>query len=201
MIVSSFEEDLPKDSVPGSRYAELTAAHKALDVAGGVADIDLIISADTVVECDGHILEKPADAADARRMLSLLSGRAHDVHTGVALATPSEGEPGGWTVHSFAETTTVVFDNLSDAEIEAYVASGEPFGKAGAYGKPEVFVSLRCLSSSHPHAHVSLIAGIQGMAAPFVQSICGCYFNVVGLPLHRLAKELRGVIDSGRLQL
>lgn len=200
MVVSSFEEDLPKDSVPGSRYAELTAAHKALDVAGGVAGADLIISADTVVECDGHILEKPADAADARRMLALLSGRAHEVHTGVALATPAPGEPGGWAVHSFVESTTVVFDDLSGGEIDAYVASGEAYGKAGAYGEHPFAPAPGPLSASHP-VSLHFFTGIQGMAAPFVRSISGCYFNVVGLPLHRLAKELRDLIDSGKLQL
>jgi septum formation protein len=184
--VSSFEEDLPKDSVTGCKYAELTATHKALDVAQNLEEpAHLIISADTVVECQGHILEKPADADDAKRMLEILSGSSHQVHTGVALATPAginsgDGGPQAtkmeWAVHSFVETTTVTFDNLSSGEIDAYVASGEPFGKAGSYG-------------------------IQGMAAPFVKSISGCYFNVVGLPLHRLSKELNTLIDNGTLKL
>ncbi|KAG7667595.1 hypothetical protein KSW81_001288 [Nannochloris sp. 'desiccata'] len=180
VIVSSFEEDLPKDTVTGSAYAELTATHKALDVAQNMKEpAYLIISADTVVECQGHILEKPADSADAKRMLDMLNGSSHQVHTGVALATPVTSSEDGaieWAVHSFVETTTVTFDNLSSGEIDAYVASGEPFGKAGSYG-------------------------IQGKAAPFVQSINGCYFNVVGLPLHRLSKELNTLIDSGTLKL
>jgi septum formation protein len=180
VIVSSFEEDLPKDSVIGSKYAELTATHKALDVAQSMKEpAHLIISADTVVECQGHILEKPDDADHAKRMLELLSGSSHQVHTGVALATPvtsTDGNALSWAVHSFVETTTVTFDDLSSGEIDAYVASGEPFGKAGSYG-------------------------IQGLAAPFVASINGCYFNVVGLPLHRLAKELNTLIDNGTLKL
>ena len=113
-------------------------------------------------------------------MLEMLSGSSHQVHTGVALATPAVTRGGDdtiqWAVHSFVETTTVTFDELSSGEIDAYVASGEPFGKAGSYG-------------------------IQGMAAPFVQSLNGCYFNVVGLPLHRLSKELRTLIDNGTLKL
>ncbi len=179
--MSNFEEDLPKDSVTGRAYAELTATHKVLDVAQNLGEpAHLVISADTVVECQGHILEKPADADDAKRMLEMLSGSSHEVHTGVALATPAEsGEDADstkWAVHSFVETTTVTFDSLSSAEIDAYVESGEPFGKAGSYG-------------------------IQGMAAPFVQSINGCYFNVVGLPLHRLSKEIKDLIDNGTLKL
>ena len=174
VIVSNFEEDLSKDSVTGRKYAELTAAHKALDVAQSLAEpVDLVISADTVVECQGHILEKPADDDDARRMLQLLSDGSHEVHTGCALATWSGDK---WDVHSFVETTTVTFDNLSLGEINAYIASGEPFGKAGSYG-------------------------IQGMAAPFAKSISGCYFNIVGLPLHRLSRELQVIIDEGKLQL
>lgn len=178
--MSNFEENLPKDSVAGSAYAEMTATHKALDVAQNMKEpAHLVISADTVVECQGHILEKPVDADDAKRMLQMLNGRSHQVHTGVALATPvTSGEDGAvqWAVHSFVETTTVYFDNLSSGEIDAYVASGEPFGKAGSYG-------------------------IQGKAAPFVLSINGCYFNVVGLPLHRLSKELNALIDTGKLKL
>jgi septum formation protein len=179
--VSSFEEDLSKDSVSGSEYAELTATHKVLDVAQNLGDksADLIISADTVVAYQGHILEKPDDAAHAKRMLEMLSGGSHQVHTGVALATPAadgSGTSDKWNVHSFVETTTVTFDTLSSGEIDAYIASGEPFGKAGSYG-------------------------IQGMAAPFVSSITGCYFNVVGLPLHRLSKEITTLIDNGTLKL
>ena len=179
--MSSFEENLSKESVSGSEYAQLTATHKALDVAQKLAEpADVVISADTVVECGGHILEKPLDEADAIRMLQLLSGRSHEVHTGVALATPSSSSTssisGDWDVHSFVATTAVTFDDLSLGEITAYVRSGEPFGKAGSYG-------------------------IQGMAAPFVQSIQGCYFNVMGLPLHRLSKELIYLIDSGKLVL
>jgi len=180
--VSNFEENLPKDSVTGSTYAELTATHKALDVTQNMKEpAHLVISADTVVECQGHILEKPADAADAKRMLQMLNGSSHQVHTGVALATPLElisSEDGviQWAVHSFVETTIVTFDNLSNGEIDAYVASGEPFGKAGSYG-------------------------IQGKAAPFVLSINGCYFNVVGLPLHRFSKELNLLIENGKLKL
>ena len=111
----------------------------------------VVIGADTTVTIDGHILAKPEDAADAARMLRLLSGRTHRVITGVALAT-AKG------VEVAAEVTGVQFQTLSDEEIAAYVATGEPMDKAGAYG-------------------------IQGLAAKWIPRIEGCYFNVVGLPL------------------
>lgn len=111
----------------------------------------VVIGADTTVTIDGHILAKPEDTADAARMLRLLSGRTHRVITGVALAT-AKG------VEVAAEVTGVQFQTLSDEEIAAYVATGEPMDKAGAYG-------------------------IQGLAAKWIPRVEGCYFNVVGLPL------------------
>jgi septum formation protein len=110
-----------------------------------------VLGADTTVTIDNHILAKPEDSADAARMLRLLSGRTHRVITGVAIAT----ERG---VEVAAEVTGVQFKTLSDAEIAAYVATGEPMDKAGAYG-------------------------IQGLAAKWIPRVEGCYFNVVGLPL------------------
>jgi septum formation protein len=110
-----------------------------------------VLGADTTVTLDGQILGKPADAADAARMLRLLSGRSHRVITGVALKT-AEG------VEVAAEVTAVRFVSLSDAEIDAYVATGEPMDKAGAYA-------------------------VQGGAGRWIPRIEGCYFNVVGLPL------------------
>jgi septum formation protein len=118
----------------------------------------VVLGADTTVVVDGALLAKPADAADAARMLRLLSGRTHQVITGVALAT-AEGTEAG------AEVTAVSFLSLSDEEIEAYVASGEPMDKAGAYA-------------------------IQGRAAKWIPRIEGCYFNVVGLPLARVDRML-----------
>jgi septum formation protein len=111
----------------------------------------VVLGADTTVTLDNHILGKPADAADAARMLRLLSGRTHRVITGVALASAQRTEVA-------AEVTGVRFLTLSDEEIAAYIATGEPMDKAGAYG-------------------------IQGRAARWIPRIEGCYFNVVGLPL------------------
>jgi septum formation protein len=110
-----------------------------------------VLGADTTVTLDGLILAKPEDAADAARMLRLLSGRVHRVITGVALAT-AEG------IEASAESTEVRFLPLSEQDIAAYVATGEPMDKAGAYA-------------------------IQGRAARWIPRIEGCYFNVVGLPL------------------
>jgi septum formation protein len=110
-----------------------------------------VLGADTTVTLDDHILGKPEDAADAARMLRLLSGRTHRVITGVAVATATSTQVA-------AEVTTVTFLALSDAEIAAYIATGEPMDKAGAYA-------------------------IQGLAARWIPRIEGCYFNVVGLPI------------------
>jgi septum formation protein len=111
----------------------------------------VVLGADTTVTLDNAILGKPEDAADAARMLRLLSGRTHRVITGVAVVTAEETEVA-------AEATAVRFLTLSDPEIAAYIATGEPMDKAGAYG-------------------------IQGRAARWIPRIEGCYFNVMGLPL------------------
>jgi septum formation protein len=113
---------------------------------------DLVcLGADTTVIVDNHILAKPEDPADAARMLHLLSGRTHQVITGVAVVTANRTEVA-------AEVTAVRFLTLSDADIAAYIATGEPMDKAGAYA-------------------------IQGLAARWIPRIEGDYFNVVGLPL------------------
>lgn len=113
-----------------------------------------VIAADTVVVIDGKILGKPADSKEAAAMLQRLSGRAHKVLTGVAVAYQGKQEK------EVCETK-VVFRDLTEQEIEAYIATGEPLDKAGAYG-------------------------IQGKGAVLVEKIDGCYNNVVGLPLTRL---------------
>lgn len=121
----------------------------------------VIVAADTVVSIDRDILGKPSSPADARSMLRRLSGRWHDVFTGLAVLAPNTREA---TIA--VERTRVQFLSLSDCEIEEYVESGEPFGKAGAYA-------------------------IQGLGGRFIARVDGCYFNVVGLPLARLHTILR----------
>jgi septum formation protein len=115
-----------------------------------------IIAADTAVELDGELFGKPRDAAHAREMLAVFSGRIHHVLTGICVLRLPDG-----AMRSAVERTAVTFVALDPREIEAYVASGEPFGKAGGYA-------------------------IQGRAGRYIPRIEGCYFNVVGLPLARL---------------
>lgn len=154
------ERPWPRES-PAS-YALRNASDKARAVQAklpAAADAT-IIAADTIVVADGRILEKPADAADAARMLRELSGRTHQVITGLIVL--ARGEERGRAVR-----TEVVFRPLQEAEIAAYVASGEPMDKAGAYA-------------------------IQGGAGAFVQAVNGSYTNVVGLPVD----ELRALLAS-----
>jgi septum formation protein len=138
--------------------ARLAAARIACADAGSPA---LILAADTTVVLDGEILGKPGSADDARRMLRRLSGRTHEVITGVALLHMPDGR-----LRVEDETTQVTFAPLGDTDIEAYVSSGEPMDKAGAYA-------------------------IQGGAARFVTGVEGSYSNVVGLPVE-LVKRLLG---------
>jgi septum formation protein len=123
-----------------------------------------VLSADTVVVVDGMVLGKPEGASDARRMLQRLSGREHQVLTAVALT-----QPDGSIADELIVCSTVEFRSLSAAEIDAYIASGEPFDKAGAYG-------------------------IQGGAARFVVRVRGSYSNVVGLPMD----EVRNLLERYR---
>lgn len=144
-----------------AEIAERLAERKARDVAARHPEADLVIGADTVVFLDEEPLGKPVDEADARRMLAMLSGRAHEVRTGYALVMPRTG---GLVTGSVS--SRVRFRALDAGEIARYVASGEPMDKAGAYA-------------------------IQGLAALFVAGIDGDYFNVVGLPLQELNLALR----------
>ena len=156
---------VPEQPAPGERpfdYAQRLARDKALAVFERHPH-NAVLGADTVVVADEHLLEKPANAHDAARMLRLLSGRAHQVITGVCLIAPGFEHI---YEESGAEITGVVFGTLSSGEIDYYVATGEPMDKAGAYA-------------------------IQGMASRWVERIEGCYFNVVGLPVPRVYRMLR----------
>jgi len=153
---------IPEDPLPGEdpiSYVIRLAREKAQAVFNHLQDRDaVILGADTTVTLDNHILGKPEDTADAARMLRLLSGRTHRVITGIAVVTAEAAEVA-------AEVTGVRFLALSDQEISAYIATGEPMDKAGAYA-------------------------IQGRAARWIPRIEGCYFNVVGLPLSLVSTML-----------
>ena len=124
-IDESWPHDLKGEDIPLYISREKAAPYKSL-----IAPDELVITADTIVYVDGEVLGKPADKADAVRMLRLISGRWHEVITGVTLMTAR-------CEHSFAVTTKVKFCNLTDAEINSYVDSGLPMDKAGAYGIQE----------------------------------------------------------------
>ncbi len=142
----------PSELVAGLASRKARAAYEALSLSEGPsADTAVILAADTVVALDGAILEKPKDNSDARRMLMALSGRTHTVHSGIAVMQ-------GHIIGIDAVCTEVFFRPLSAEEIDAYIATGEPMDKAGAYG-------------------------IQSRGGLFVEGIRGDYFNVVGLPL------------------
>ena len=140
------------------RVASLKAEFAAQSMAYQGMETLPILCADTTVAVDQHILAKPTDAADARRMLRMLSGRTHQVHTAVAVMLDD-------VLHQVCVTSDVTFKWLADAEIEAYIASGEPFGKAGAYA-------------------------IQGYASAFVSHLSGSYSAVMGLPVFEVAQML-----------
>lgn len=152
------------DGLPAALVPEHLAAHKAEEVfqkhAAAASDSDplIVIGSDTVVLCNGKILGKPHSRDEAAAMLRLLSGRTHEVLTGVCLRSAEK------TVR-FTSRTEVEFYPLSEMQITAYIESGEPMDKAGAYG-------------------------IQGDGALLVKGICGDYYTVMGFPVARIAREL-----------
>ncbi|HKW90145.1 MAG TPA: Maf family protein [Candidatus Acidoferrales bacterium] len=144
------------------RLAEEKARAAAQTLASNrKADAAVIVAADATVVLDGEILGKPSSADDARDMLRRLSGRTHEVLTGLAVLSLQSRE-----IQLAVESTCVTFAKMTEAEIEDYVASGEPFDKAGAYA-------------------------IQARGGKFITRIEGCYFNVMGLPLARFYSILR----------
>ena len=173
IVVSNVEEKV--SVTEPSRVVEELSAQKALatwEMVAPEADGDsgetegvLVIGADTIVACDGQILGKPKDGQDAKEMLTLLQGRAHEVYTGVTLVRFDAGTK-EVKRKSFHEVTKVFFYPMSEEEIEEYVATGDPLDKAGSYG-------------------------IQGLCARYISGISGDYNNVVGLPVGRLYQEMK----------
>lgn len=163
VMVSGANEDVAQTNP--RTLVELLSTKKAQEVCGRITSEDdfAVIGADTVVFIDGVILGKPAGPEDAKRMLRMLSGRAHHVCTGVTLHGRIDGNE---RVRTFSEVSTVHVDHLTEQEIASYVDSGEPLDKAGAYG-------------------------IQGAFCKHVTRIEGDYFNIVGLPVSRVYRELK----------
>ena len=164
VIPASGEEnrisDDPKEAVQQLvRDKAVSVMHTIEDSADGT----LVIGSDTVVVFENMILGKPHDIEDAVNTLKKLQGNTHQVYTGVSVL---EKKNGVWTEHTFYESTDVTFYPVSDEEIRAYVATGEPMDKAGSYG-------------------------IQGIFGIYVRGICGDYNNVVGLPVARLFYEMK----------
>lgn len=156
--IAPHDETMNPFAVPADEVARVSRL-KAQAVYPLCHDDDIIIAADTVVVCDGLVMGKPRSESDAFSMLRRLSGREHQVMSGLTVYCGDESE-------STTVTTTLRFRPLSDEEIRAYIATGEPMDKAGAYG-------------------------IQGLAAMFVVGLDGDYYNVMGLPVCTLASMLR----------
>jgi len=157
---SDIVEQMKRGERP-EEFARRAAREKAMSVAASSPAGSFVLGADTVVVVEGETLGKPADLDDATRMLRLLSGRTHQVHSGICLVrAPDE------IVALTHETTLVTFQELDEEEIRSYVESGEPLDKAGAYA-------------------------VQGLASKFVTRISGCYSNVVGLPVARVYEILK----------
>lgn len=172
VLVSEADETIETET-PGE-MVEVLSERKAAAVAeeitrqGFAEESVLLVGADTMVAIDGKKLGKPKDEKGAEEMLEELSGRTHQVYTGVTLIRLRKAENGSILQESrtFSEGTDVSFYPLTKEEIRSYIATGEPMDKAGAYG-------------------------IQGKAAVFVKEIKGDYNNVVGLPIARLYQELK----------
>lgn len=158
-LIKGIDESYP-DSLRGEEIPVFISKTKADTYINVMGENDLVITADTIVYVDDEVLGKPKDKDDAIMMLRKLSGRSHQVITGVTITTKSFQK-------SFACTTNVTFDTLSDEEIEFYIDQFKPFDKAGSYGIQEWIGYI----------------GVNGLE--------GSYFNVMGLPVQRLYKELK----------
>lgn len=159
VICGEIDESIDKD-LPVPDEIKRLSYEKAKAVSGRASADDVIIAADTVVTLSGEVFGKPADSQEAFSMLKTLSGKTHEVITGVTVRKGDRAD-------TRAAVTKVTFRELSDTEINAYIATGDPFDKAGGYA-------------------------IQGISCIFATGISGDHFNVYGLPLGLLAEMLRG---------
>lgn len=168
-VIETIETRIEEVHIAGETpevYVQRLAIEKARAAASDLLDTaepTFVIGADTTVVASGQMLEKPVDAKDALRMLRLMSGNWHEVLTGVSVLSLPQGQ-----ALNFVDKTRAQLLKLPEREMEEYVTTGEPFGKAGAYA-------------------------IQGIAGRFVQRVEGCYFNVMGMPLSRVWLALRSL--------
>lgn len=163
-LMAQHQDGRPEDLVGQLAEGKLDA----LVSQHGLPDLSVAIAADTIVTLDGRVLGKPVSKNDAAEMLRHLSGRTHAVMTGLSIKMFIDGRTVSKTV---VETTTVTFGPVEEKMIQWYLASGEPFDKAGAYG-------------------------IQGLGAAFISRIDGCYYNVMGLPVYRLFSVLAELAEQ-----
>lgn len=154
IVPSDFKEEFSGNQ--SKDLVVINALGKAKDVESKVSNGPIIIAADTLVTIDNVVMGKPSSKEDAAYMLRKLSGRKHEVYTGICVIDTAKN-----LVIKDCVGTSVVFKDLSDKEIDSYIDSGEPMDKAGAYG-------------------------IQGRGSLFIEKIEGCYYNVMGLPLNKL---------------
>ena len=169
-VEPSLIDEISQQKEPGKIVEELSRI-KALDIAGRHIDEDvLIIGSDTLVFYRDYVLGKPVDEADAYEMIERIQGKEHFVYTGVTLVEQTKSVQ---KVSSFHEGTKVQVESMTKEQIMAYIATGEPMDKAGAYA-------------------------IQGLFAPYIKGITGYFSTVVGFPIERVVKELekRGIISE-----
>mmetsp|Transcript_3605 Transcript_3605/g.6576 ORF Transcript_3605/g.6576 Transcript_3605/m.6576 type:complete len:342 (-) Transcript_3605:33-1058(-) len=182
------EELSSRKDISPPEYARILAERKAhamgekllTEQCNGVDvnSVTFILGSDTIVDLGGHIMEKPVDERDAFEMLQKLSGNWHEVHTGVAVygvGVKGSPEEKFQLMFSFTDTARVKFADLSETDVRSYIASKEPMDKAGSYG-------------------------IQGIGGQLVETLAGDFFTVMGLPMHKLSKELSKAINSRGLK-
>ena len=157
-VIPALGEEVAKEGLSPQETVQQLALHKAKEVAAA-HPAALVIGADTIVVVENEILGKPQTPQRSRAMLQKLQGRDHMVYTGVALVGPLGEE-------TFAMGTKVRFAPMDEGEMEAYIATGEPFDKAGAYG-------------------------IQGFGSAYIEGIEGDYYNVMGLPVQAIYQKLK----------
>jgi septum formation protein len=164
VVFKNYKEEYPV-ILSGTSIAEYLSHQKALTFRGSLSDNEIVITADTIVWCNDKVLDKPANFEEAVDILRIISGKTHEVITGVTFFS-------NYREYTFSDSTRVQFDNLSDEEIIYYVREFKPYDKAGAYGIQEWI-------------------GLAGII-----SIEGSFFNVMGLPVQKLYRELKDYVKK-----